>query len=131
MVTGYINTIVSDYNLKLEEKYKIESPKINVITRNWYNPNLEYKWFLTVSLIVMLAMVLCLLLSALSIARERELGTFNQLIVSPLTSDEILFSKTIPPLIVAFLSSIIITLIIVFCFKVPFGGNVLIYLVSY
>ena len=53
----------------------------------------------------MLAMVLTILLSALSIARERELGTFNQLMVSPLSNDEILISKTIPPLISAFISS--------------------------
>ena len=91
LVSGYISTIISNYSLELEEKYNIKGSKINVITRNWYNPNLEYKWFLTVSLIVMLAMVLCLLLSSLSIARERELGSFNQLLVSPLTSDEILF----------------------------------------
>ncbi|MBQ7287941.1 MAG: ABC transporter permease [Candidatus Gastranaerophilales bacterium] len=130
LVSGYISTIISNYSSELEEKYNIKGSKINVITRNWYNPNLEYKWFLTVSLIVMLAMVLCLLLSSLSIARERELGSFNQLLVSPLTSDEILFSKTIPPLIVAFISSIVITLIIALIFKVPFSGNIFIYLIA-
>jgi ABC-2 type transport system permease protein len=129
LVSNYINTIISNYSLELENKYDIKSPKINVITRNWYNPNLEYKWFLTVSLIVMLAMVLCLLLSALSIARERELGSFNQLLVSPLSKSEILLSKTIPPLIVAFISSIVITSIIIFCFKVPFLGNIFLYLI--
>ena len=128
LASGYASTIVSNYNYELQTNKN--SPKINVITRNWYNPNIEYKWFLTVSLIVMLSMVLCLLLSALSIARERELGTFNQLLVSPLSNDEILFSKTVPPLITAFISSIIITLIIIFCFKIPFGGEVLTYLIA-
>jgi len=126
LASGYASTIISNYSNELRN---LKSPKINVITRNWFNPNIEYKWFLTVSLIVMLSMVLCLLLSALSIARERELGTFNQLLVSPLSSDEILFSKTIPPLIVAFISSIVITLIIIFCFKVPFLGNIFLYLI--
>ena len=76
----------------------------------------------------MLALVLCLLLSALSIARERELGTFNQLLVSPLNNDEILLAKIIPPVFIAFISSIIITLIIAFFFKVPFGGSIPLYL---
>ena len=127
LASNYANTIISNYNNEIQ---KTNTPKINVITRNWYNPNIEYKWFLTVSLIVMLAMVLCLLLSSLSIARERELGTFNQLMVSPLSNDEILIGKIIPPLSIAFLSSIIITLIIAFCFKVPFSGNIFIYLIA-
>lgn len=129
LASGYASTIISNYSFELESKNPKNHPKINLITRNWFNPNIEYKWFLTVSLIVMLSMILCLLLSALSIARERELGTFNQLLVSPLSADEILFSKTVPPLIVAFISGIIITLIIVFCFKVPFCGNVISYLI--
>ena len=127
LASNYANIIISNYNNEIQG---LKSPKINVITRNWYNPNIEYKWFLTVSLIVMLAMVLCLLLSSLSIARERELGTFNQLMVSPLSNDEILIGKIIPPLTVAFVSSIIITLIIAFCFRVPFSGNILIYLIA-
>ena len=127
LASGYATNIISNFSNKLDN---MQSAKINVITRNWFNPNIEYKWFLTVSLIVMLSMVLCLLLSALSIARERELGTFNQLIVSPLSNDEILFSKTIPPLLVALISSIVITLIIAFCFKVPFSGNIFLYFIS-
>ena len=78
----------------------------------------------------MLALVLSLLLSSLSIARERELGTFNQLKVSPLSDDEILIGKIIPPLIVAFLSSIIITLIVAICFQVKFSGSIILYLIS-
>lgn len=130
LASGYASQIISDYSLELEKRFDIVTPRINVLVRNWFNPNIEYKWFLTVSLIVMLALVLSLLLSSLSIARERELGTFNQLTVSPLSNDEILIGKTIPPLIVAFLSSIVITLIIAFCFKVPFSGSILLYLIS-
>lgn len=127
LASGYASNIISNYSFELQTNKN--SPNINVKIRNWFNPNIEYKWFLTVSLIVMLSMVLCLLLSSLSIARERELGSFNQLLVSPLSNDEILFSKAIPPLIVAFISSVVITLIIAFCFKVPFSGSILIYCV--
>ena len=130
LASNYAMNIIDEYNKELFKKYNIKSPKINVITRNWFNPNIEYKWFLTVSLIVMLALILSLLLSALSIARERELGTFSQLKVSPLSDDEILVGKLIPPLITAFISSIIITLIIAIFFKVPFSGSILIYLIA-
>ena len=130
LASGYANNIINDYNRELEEKFNIKTPKIDVVIRNWFNPNIEYKWFLTVSLIVMLALVLSLLLSSLTLARERELGTFNQLKVSPLSDDEILLGKLIPPLIVAFISSIIITLIIAIFFRVPFTGSIVLYLIS-
>ena len=128
--TSYATAIINSFNEKLEKDFNIKNPKINIITRNWYNPNIEYKWFLTVSMIVMLSLVLSLLLSALSIAKEKELGTFNQLKVSPLSDTEILFSKTIPPLIIALFSSIIITGIVTYIFKVPFSGSVVLYLIS-
>jgi len=128
--SGYASQIISNYNLELEKRCNIKKPSINLVTRNWYNPNIDYKWFLTVSMIVMLALILSLLLSALSIAREKELGTFSQLLVSPLNKNEILFSKTIPPLITAFFSSIIITIIVAFLFKVPFNGSIFLYLLS-
>lgn len=130
IASSYASTIITNYSLELEKKFNIKTPRVEVITRNWFNPNIEYKWFLTVSLIVMLALVLSLLLSALSIARERELGTFNQLSVSPLSNDEILIGKTIPPLVTAFISSIIITLIVSLCFRVPFSGSILLYLIA-
>ena len=102
LVSAYANGIINEFNNELEKKINKKSPKIDIVTRNWYNPNIEYKWFLTVSMIVMLAMILSLLLSALSVARERELLTFNQLLVSPLSEDEILIGKLIPPIIVVF-----------------------------
>ena len=78
----------------------------------------------------MLALVITLLLTALSIAREREMGTFDQLIVSPLSSFEILLGKTIPPLIIAMGLTCLMTLIIITCFKVPFAGSIWLFLVS-
>lgn len=127
LASSYASEIINEYNLELQKLQGAKQPQINVITRNWYNPNIEYKWFLTVSLIALLALVLSLLLSALSIARERELGTFEQLMVSPLSNDEILFAKTIAPLVVATILSMIITLIIAIFFKVPFSGSILMY----
>ncbi len=130
LVSAYANGIINEFNSELEKKINKKSPKIDIVTRNWYNPNIEYKWFLTVSMIVMLAMILSLLLSALSVARERELLTFNQLLVSPLSEDEILIGKLAPPIIVAFCLSMVITLIIIILFKIPFRGSVFLYLIA-
>lgn len=81
-------------------------------------------------IIAMLALVITLLLTALSIAREREMGTFDQLIVSPLSSFEILLGKTIPPLIIALILTLIMTLIVITCFKVPFAGSIWLFLLA-
>ena len=127
LASGYANRIITEFNNDFTKKANLNNFTINTITRNWYNPNIEYKWFLTVSLIVMLSLVLSLLLSSLSIAREREMGTFYQLNVTPLSNDEILLGKTIAPLCVSMVSCFVITLIIVYCFKVPFSGSVILY----
>ena len=130
ILSGYISEIISNYNKELQNRYDIKGSDVNLEIRNWYNSNILYEWFLTVNLIVMLSLVLALLLSAMSIARERELGTFNQLLVSPLTYDEILIGKTIPPLIISVVLTLIITLVVIYVFDIPFRGNVFLYILT-
>ena len=130
LALGYATAIINEFNNELEKRFDIKSPNISIVTRNWYNSNIEYKWFLTISMIVMLALILSLLLSALSIARERELGTYNQLLISPLSYDEILLGKLIPPILTAFVLSMVITLIVVLLFKIPFIGSIFIYFIA-
>lgn len=127
IASGYASQIINDYN---NEITKSQGAKINTVIRNWYNPNLEYKWYIMTVIISLLALVITLLLTALSIAREREMGTFDQLIVSPLSSFEILIGKTIPPLVIAMLLTCIMTLIVVTVFKVPFAGSIVLFLVA-
>jgi ABC-2 type transport system permease protein len=109
-------------------RFSKDGAAINVIIRNWFNPNLEYQWFLLVSLITILALVVTLILTALSIARERELGTFDQLIVSPLSSVEILIGKTIPPLFISICLTCAMTAIVITFFKIPFVGSFILFL---
>ena len=124
---GYATQIISSYNSEIAG---VQGASINPVIRNWFNPNLEYRWYILTVIIAMLALVITLLLTALSIAREREMGTFDQLIVSPLSSFEILLGKTIPPLIIAMGLTIFMTLIVVGCFKVPFAGSIWLFLVA-
>lgn len=127
IASGYASQIINDYNSEITG---VEGARINPVIRNWFNPNLEYRWYILTVIIAMLALVITLLLTALSIAREREMGTFDQLIVSPLSSFEILLGKTIPPLTIAMILTVFMTLIIVTCFKVPFAGSIWLFLIS-
>ena len=127
VVGGYITSIVSQYEMTHFPKRYTKIPTINVELRNWFNPNLIYLWYTVISLITILATTLSLVLTALSIAREREMGTFDQLIVSPLGSFEILMGKTIPPLIIAMIMASIMGLCAMFVFHVPFVGSLPLY----
>ena len=123
IATNYANQIV----LGMNEKQNIG---INTVVRNWFNPNLEYQWYVLTVIVAMLSVVVTLILTALSIAREREMGTFDQLIVSPLSSFEILLGKTIPPLFIAMVLTCVMVIAVVTFFHVPFNGSIILLLVS-
>lgn len=127
IASSYASQIISGYN---EEIAKTNGAKINTVVRNWYNANLEYRWYILTVLVSMLALIITLLLTALSIAREREMGTFDQLIVSPLSSFEILVGKTVPPLTIAMILTCIMSIIVITIFKVPFAGSPVLFLMS-
>lgn len=76
------------------------------------------------ALIAALSMMQTLLLSALSVAREREQGTFDQLLVTPYTPLQIMIGKALPPIFVGLMQSTIILLIILFWFKIPINGSI-------
>lgn len=127
IASNYASTIISQFEAKNAPR---GGAKINVETRSWFNPNMDYLWFTVISLVAMLSLIVTLLLTSLSIAREKELGTFDQLLVSPLSPPEILIGKTIPPLAIAFILTCFMTFMAVFAFKVPFVGNFLVFLVA-
>jgi ABC-2 type transport system permease protein len=127
IVDSYISKIIQDsVAAKTEFKFIDGAPnqlKAEVITRNWFNPNLNYKWFIIPSLLSLILSTSILSVSALSIARERELGTFDQLIVSPLSPLEIVLGKVGANLTIGLVQGIVIFGIIS-CI-VPFRGNLL------
>ena len=127
---GYATTIISQYANQYFPKSFKSVPRITPVVRNWFNPNLFYLWYTVVSLIAILATTISLILTSLSVARERELGTFDQLIVSPLTSFEILVGKTTPPMIISLVLVTMMALVIMFVFKVPFQGSAILFYLS-
>ncbi|MCP1659400.1 ABC transporter permease [Neisseria perflava] len=115
----YLSNIVAAYNQERSGK----APQITVVRRMWYNPNQETRWVIMPALIASLSVMQTLLLAALSVAREREQGTFDQLLVTPLTPFQILIGKAVPSVCVGLLQSTLILLIIRFWFEVPMAGS--------
>ena len=102
-------------------------PNAAVVIDNWFNPNLDYRWFMLPNLVGMLSLAVALMITALSVARERELGTFDQTLVSPATPVEIAFGKLLPPLLVAVVQATLYLIIVTLLYGVPFRGNLLVF----
>ncbi len=123
IVQGYAELIVRQYNDDLSALRGRTGLPATLVARNWFNPNLEYLWFTVPNLIGMLTMVVGLVVTALSVARERELGTFEQLLVSPLSPWEILAGKTLPAMILGIAESVCIVAVAILLFRIPCHGS--------
>jgi len=123
IVNGYITRLVIQYSRELAGEGKDADVIPAIEERNWFNENLLYVWFTVPSLVGVLSMVLALVVTALSVARERELGTFDQLLVSPLRPLEILAGKTLPAVIVGVVEGLLIWVVGVFALDIPFYGS--------
>lgn len=121
---GYVQQIVNDYgNERLESRQK--SVPSSLVVRHWFNPNLDYTWHVLPSLTAIITSINALIVTALSVAREREQGTLDQLLISPLTPGMIMIGKIIPAILVAVVQGTIILLGAVFAYRVPFEGSLL------
>ncbi len=100
IVQGYISQIILDYNRDLAARYNLPQQPTELVPRDWYNPNLIYRWYTVPCLCAILVMTISLIITCLSVARERELGTFDQLLVSPIQTWEILVGKSVPAIVI-------------------------------
>jgi len=118
---GYVRQILQGY---LDDR-NVSQNRITLSSlevRHWFNPNLDYVYHIIPSLVAIITTVSTLVVTALSIAREREQGTFDQLLVSPLTPGMIMVGKTVPALLVATFQATIILSAGVFVYRIPFQG---------
>jgi len=123
IVEGYATGIVAQFNRDLVAARGLPHPPSVLVARAWFNPNLTARWSTVPGLIGALTMLLGMVVTALSVARERELGTFEQLLVSPLESIEILIGKAVPAFLIGTGEVSLILAIAVFVLKVPFVGS--------
>ncbi len=122
---GYVSQVVQGFTVE-----RGAQPTSHLILRHIYNPNLNSKWHVLPSLVALITTIGCLMVTALSVAREREEGTFDQLLVSPLTPAYIMAGKAVPGILVALFQGGIIVSVAVFGFGVPFSGSLLVLLLG-
>ena len=128
IIAGYVNEIVTSFSPVGKRSEDIMPLSFEV--RNRYNLNLSYHFFILASLMGVLPMTVVLLLSALSLAREKEDGTFDELMVIPLTPNEIALGKLVVPLFFGVFDGLIILFLAMIFFKLPFEGSFLFYIIS-
>jgi ABC-2 type transport system permease protein len=119
IISGYSALIVNGYI----EQLTGSSLPIDIAVRNWFNPNLDYKWTILATVFTVLSTLSCLLLTSMSVSREKEMGTFEQLTVSPLQPFEILIGKTLPPFFISVTMSIFMLILMSVVFGLPFRGS--------
>lgn len=123
ILLGYANAIVGDFNREWLREHGGRQPPASLVVRSWFNPNLESRWFIVPGIVALLTLVIALVVTSLSVARERELGTFDQLLVTPLKPVHILIGKALPALLTGLAEGTFIVVVAVLWFRVPFRGE--------
>jgi ABC-2 type transport system permease protein len=122
---GYVTSIVQQFNSSWGHDHGLATPPVRIVTRAWYNPNLETRWFMIPGMIGTLTLIQTLMLTAMSVAREREQGTFDQLLVTPFRPFEIMAGKALPSMVVGTIQATGVLLVAQLWFHIPFAGSYL------
>jgi ABC-2 type transport system permease protein len=125
ILAGYVSRIAADYGAELRPAIVERAGGSAVV--NWYNPSLDYMWFTLPSLVAVIVSVAGIAITSQSVARERELGTFDQLMVSPLRVTEILVGMIVPPILVGLFNGTLFLLVARFAFGVPYTSSYLLF----
>jgi len=125
LLLGYSHQIADAFNRQWLRGHGQPVPPARLVVRSWFNPNLHSRWFIVPGIVALLTLVVTLVVTALSVARERELGTFDQLLVTPLRPIEILIGKALTPLMIGLVEGTVIVAAAVLWFRIPFLGSFL------
>lgn len=123
IVAGYLSEMAGMAGAVLRPVPAAAAPELVAV--NWFNANLDYRWFTMPGLVAMISAVLVLTVSLQAVARERELGTFDELMILPLHPLEILIGKTVPAFIVGFFNAALYVVLIPLIYGVPIHGSLL------
>ena len=123
---GYARNVVAAFSAEKTADLRPGVPRIALIDadiRVWFNPRLESRDFMVPGIVALLLLVVTTNLSAMAIVREREVGTLEQLNVTPLARWELIVGKLLPYALIGMFDVILVTLVAVFWFEVPFLGS--------
>jgi ABC-2 type transport system permease protein len=130
---GYIGSITQRFSQQYLEDRMMRTmpedarvPSVELVQRPWFNPDLDSTWFFVPGTIGALTLTLVMTMTAFAIVREREIGTLEQIMVTPVSPAELIAGKTVPYLLIALIQLTIVALLAVFWFQVPFNGNILV-----
>lgn len=129
LIQSYSSSIIADFNIEKLSKDKMSStatvfPKsVNIIPSNWYNPNLDYITFMVPGILVVLVSMIGVFLSGMNIVREYEMGTIEQLNVSPIKKWQFMIAKLIPFWTIGMFDLCIGLVLARFGFNIPFLGS--------
>ena len=115
--------------VKRAEKYNIienakQLPIVTAQSRVWYNPELKSAYFMVPAVLVMVLMVITLILTSMAIVKEKEIGTIEQIVVTPMSDFEFIIGKMVPFALIGFAEVFLVLLVSFFVFHVPMRGNV-------
>jgi len=130
IAAGYVQGIVASYSNKLLLDVQNKSEKkiqnlstINPEIRIWYNPELKTRKFMVPSILGLLLMVITIILMSMAVVKEREIGTLEQLIVTPIKPIQLIIGKLVPFIIVGFIDIILVLSVMVFWFDIGIRGD--------
>ncbi len=136
VLMGYAQGVVQSYSAEIQINWlrgrgvSVQSTPIGVETRTWYNEDLESSAFIIPGVLALVMSVIGAFLTSLTIAREWERGTMEQLISTPVSAAEIMFGKLLPYFVLGMADTLVSALIAIYWFHVPFRGSYLTLLVS-
>jgi ABC-2 type transport system permease protein len=132
IISGYVGGVVREYSarLALDRLDRMRAvipqvPRLDPRLRVWYNPDLKSVNYMVPGVMCMILLVVTMLLTSLAIVKEREVGTLEMLIVTPIKARELMIGKTVPFIILGFLDMLLVLVVAVLWFRVPIAGSVL------
>ncbi len=129
IVAGYLGKIVREYSMDMmrfnsRQLSSGRQPNINIETRAWYNPNLSSRTYNVPAVLVMIMLVITMVLTSMAVVKEKELGTIEQISVTPIKPVELMIGKTMPFVMIGVVDILIVTTVAIFWFNVPFQGSI-------
>jgi ABC-2 type transport system permease protein len=130
VVMGYLGRLSNDYNTRLQLRFasrhlgmKPRIGRVELASRAWFNDNLESPPFYVPAVITNILFVITMLLSSMAIVREKEIGTIEQVIVTPIRKREFILGKTLPFVLIGYIDVALISLVGTLVFNVPVRGS--------
>jgi len=128
LVTNYTMAIVNDFTKSFAGPVPNNSLRINPEVKMFYNPNLKSHYMFVPGVITLILILICALMTSVTITREKEFGTMEVLLVSPLRPIQIILGKVMPYFILSFVNVILIIALSWFVFALPVKGSMLLLL---